>query len=117
MTTFAIGREPDLGTPHIRIEHKSVSRKHATLAEQGAGAYLLTDVGSSHGTFLQTDKGWRRITGCMVGLNDKVRFGKVITGIGDLLSRAETSAELPGAPVSITIERNPTTGEIIKTKK
>ena len=43
-----VGREPDSG---VCIEHRSVSRRHATLRALGGGAGILLDCGSANGTF------------------------------------------------------------------
>src|SRR5512141_3082585 len=69
--TYTIGREAG---NEIVIEDPQVSRRHATLTQQGA-SYVLEDIGSTNGTYVNG----KRVTapvllsdGDMVGLADTV---------------------------------------------
>lgn len=67
ITTF--GREPGVGGV---IDHASVSRVHAR-ADAREGGWLLTDLKSSNGTFVNDE----RVLCTPVGAGDRVRFGDV----------------------------------------
>ena len=53
---FAIGRE---SSNHLQIRHKSVSRRHCTIARNGTGL-VLEDLDSRHGTFVNGQPAKRR---------------------------------------------------------
>jgi pSer/pThr/pTyr-binding forkhead associated (FHA) protein len=70
---FNIGRISD---NDFQINHPSVSKIHATLYLNNAGALLVSDTGSTNGTFIN---GRRIAYGevCAVGDGDVLRFGDV----------------------------------------
>lgn len=67
-----IGRDPNVD---ISIPSPAVSRRHARLTRQGEG-YLLEDLGSSNGTFLN---GERLVVQRLLKSGDQIRFGQAIT--------------------------------------
>jgi len=67
-----IGRDPSVD---ITIPSAAISRRHAKLTREGE-AYMLEDLGSSNGTYLNDKKLTARLP-LMSG--DKIRFGKAIT--------------------------------------
>lgn len=58
-----------------QLEHSSISRLHATITCTD-GEYVLRDVGSSNGTFVNGSR-LARQRACMLGHQDQVRFGDV----------------------------------------
>jgi pSer/pThr/pTyr-binding forkhead associated (FHA) protein len=66
-----IGRSP---LCCLRIAHPVVSRLHARIERQGA-VYLLSDMGSANGTYLngrRLDKAHRLLDGDLIGLGSAV---------------------------------------------
>lgn len=114
MTTYIIGREPDPDSPRIVISDQTVSRRHATLCEEADGTFVICDTGSTSGTFLKTNGGWRRIMQANVRLGDSIRLGGVNTTIKELLDGAVIRPEEESL---LRVERNPETGEIVKRRK
>jgi ABC transport system ATP-binding/permease protein len=69
---ITIGRDPNVD---ITIPSPAVSRRHARLIREGEG-YLLEDLGSSNGTFLN---GERLLERRLLKTGDQIRFGQAIT--------------------------------------
>lgn len=91
---LTLGRNPGCD---VIIAEPSVSRRHAELVMQPDGRWRLTDVGSTHGTYLrQPDGSFQRITEAWVTPNDRFRLGQVSLKVADLL--AGVSAESPVTP-------------------
>lgn len=67
-----VGREPGVG---LTIENDSVSRKHAELRAEGQGAHVVTDLGSSNGTFVNGEALAPNLPKRLRD-GDKVRFGE-----------------------------------------
>ena len=82
--TSTIGRDPEC---EIVIDHDSISRRHATLSVAPMGGVLLTDLGSTNGTWLNG----KRVAGEMaVSAGDELRFGSV-----RVLAAASTGSNAP----------------------
>ena len=69
---IVIGRDPNVD---LTIPSPAVSRRHARLTREGEG-YLLEDLGSSNGTFLN---GERLLDRRLLKSGDQVRLGQAIT--------------------------------------
>ena len=69
---IVIGRDPNVD---LTFPSPAVSRRHAKLTRQGEG-YLLEDLGSSNGTFVN---GERLSTRRLLKAGDQIRFGQAIT--------------------------------------
>lgn len=82
MKRFSIGRGDG---NDIKIDHDSVSRRHAQLVERDDGHYQLIDLGSSNGTFYFAEGGWADTRGAMLGADDMVRIGEKSTSVAALL--------------------------------
>jgi ABC-type multidrug transport system ATPase subunit/pSer/pThr/pTyr-binding forkhead associated (FHA) protein len=67
-----IGRDPGID---VTIPSAAVSRRHARLTREG-DAYMLEDLGSSNGTYLN---GERLTARHLLMSGDKIRFGKAVT--------------------------------------
>ena len=82
-----IGRE---GSQPFQITDKEVSRKHAVLRSLPDETYLLEDLGSTYGTFIND----RKIIKAVVDANTEVRLGsQYILKISDLLAPFEKEKE------------------------
>ncbi|MEM8997501.1 MAG: FHA domain-containing protein, partial [Acidobacteriota bacterium] len=67
---MTVGRQPIAGN-QIVIEDAAISRQHARIQQNEAGDFVLTDLESSNGTFVNED----RITSHTLELGDSVQFG------------------------------------------
>lgn len=73
LRSLLIGRGIDCD---IRIDHDTVSRRHARLELLPGARMGLTDLGSSNGTSVEDDAQWRRIEREEVTADQAVRFGE-----------------------------------------
>jgi hypothetical protein len=68
---FEVGSAPDC---LLRLDHPTVSPRHATLELEGHNVRWISDTGSQHGTFINRQELAPRIK-VMVNLNDGIHFG------------------------------------------
>ena len=68
-----IGRAPGC---ELRLEHDSVSRRHATVEVTEEGYLAVSDNDSSNGSFLCRNGRWVRIKRVVLGAQDRIRFGE-----------------------------------------
>jgi len=73
MSKIRIGRSD---TNDIVLDDTSVSRKHAEIEDLGGGAWRLTDIGSSAGTFVKEAGKWTQISTADIDSDTEVRFGE-----------------------------------------
>lgn len=87
--TYLIGRAPEQAAsrPVIRIDHPTVSERHAELCVLN-GRYYLCDLGSRNGTWRRRKHGEERITDTAIDPDDDIRFGEVQLTVRDLLDTA-----------------------------
>ena len=72
----------------IVLDDDNISRLHAELTVTDDGRYYLVDCGSSNGTELRTNQGWRMIRQEFVKPEDEVRFaGKQILTVRELVRK------------------------------
>lgn len=105
----------------------TVSAEHATVEQTAeAGIWLLTDIGSSNGTFVKAQGKWVRLTPHVpvkVATDTGLRLGFMETTLGDLLRtsprvRAKQTRQAAAAPKahpeaqSGDYLRDPLTGEV-----
>ncbi len=83
-TRLTIGRR---GGNDVVIDDDSISRHHAELRADADGALTLHDLGSTNGTFVAEDGGWRRVESAPVGAEARLRLGQVETTVAELLAR------------------------------
>ena len=84
--TITIGRDPASSWP---IDYNAVSRNHAKFTKQGK-SYLLEDLGSSNGTFVNGNK----ISGAFLLKNgDKIGFGNSVKVRYEIISPAPAEEE------------------------
>jgi pSer/pThr/pTyr-binding forkhead associated (FHA) protein len=69
--SYVIGREG----ADVALDDPKVSRKHAELSLLGPGAYLVRDLASTNGTFVN---GKRVTDRCKLGADDVVRVGDTV---------------------------------------
>ena len=81
--SFAIGRA---NKNHLKIDDDSVAPQHARIQNQGE-AFLLKDLGSEHGTFVNN----RRITQKNIACGDTLRFGEVELEVIDPLESEQNN--------------------------
>ena len=79
---YAVGRDP---ASEIPLERDPVSRNHGELVRTGPGQWLVRDLGSTNGTFVNE----RKIDELALRNGDQVRFGDVVFKF--LTSRACTT--------------------------
>lgn len=91
-----IGRRPECA---IVVSHPTVSGRHAVVHAEG-GEYVLEDVGSHNGTFLNEERIAGRVK---LSHNDAIRFGDVIARFLDpaAVKPPAAAAEAPAEPATI----------------
>jgi len=89
-TTLTIGREPDAT---LFINHHIVSRRHA-MVTYANGCYLLRDLGSRNGTFLN-DKRLEPHSMHILHQHDKIRIGTAMSYLLQLRPLDQTGEALP----------------------
>lgn len=70
--TRTIGRSTEC---NLVLEHRSVSRSHATIQATTEGYLAVQDTSSSNGTFLHRNGQWIRVRKVILGTQDRIRFG------------------------------------------
>ena len=86
-----IGRDAETA---VRLDHQSVSRFHARLVNAGEERWVVEDLGSSNGTFVNGI----RVTGQVpLGHGDSVRFGTLALSFQDPLDHLLGGAGRRGA--------------------
>lgn len=112
--TMQIGRETSCG---LRLRSPRVSRLHAELVWADSGVALLTDAGSTHGTFVANKGKWEAIRHLELKSGMRVKFADTEYAADDLIRIARELER--GGPVnggrSIkpgVAKRNPDTGEV-----
>lgn len=107
-SAVTIGRSDDAT---IVIEHRSLSRMHATILREGDG-YVVTDLGSKNGTFLNN----QRIQHASLQNGDLLRCGEVVLRFQ--LTRAEPqqtgteSLPLPALTCSLPLRGQPLSSDV-----
>jgi pSer/pThr/pTyr-binding forkhead associated (FHA) protein len=97
LNNFTVGRDAAADIP---IADTSVSRLHAVISYAGAGLLMVTDKGSSNGTFVVSKGVARAIQSEKVSAADSIRFGSVEIGVADLLEILRQKSAAPAAKVA-----------------
>lgn len=101
MQEFIVGRDSTRVTIKIPDNQSTVSRVHAKLVPQGAGKYVLQDLGSSSGTFVQRANGWERVQQAYVTSNETIRLGDYVANVGQLVGQPGDQTVIGGlAPIA-----------------
>lgn len=128
--TIRIGRARDAD---VRIDSQGVSRVHAKLTIDDRGGYLISDLGSTNGTFIFRPNRWVRVHSEPVEADERLRIGDFETSAMELESIARWPASTDGAgqasrplaagrasqddvenrPAGVRVKRNPSTGEVV----
>lgn len=125
LRTLLIGRSADCD---IRLDHDTVSRRHARLELLSGARLALTDLGSSNGTHVEEGEAWSRIDYREVTADQPLRFGEFEVQLRALLEAFPAFAivlneeALSGEGLEFTAghatprherpRRNPSTGDI-----
>ena len=87
----------------IRVDHSSVSRRHATLRIGSDGTLQLCDERSRNGTYVRARNGtWDRISERDVQMSTRIRLGAHSTTVAGLINRLP--ADFP--PIRVLAERD-----------
>lgn len=125
MQKLLIGRISPADIIPTGNKQETVSAEHALLEQtEDPGIWVLTDLGSSNGTFVLTGNGWERLQPrrkAKVNTVTRLRFGFLETTLAELFNR-RTRVQTPPAPSPVPQNparggageyvRNPLTGEI-----
>lgn len=95
MQGFKVGRSRSCD---IVLSDESISREHARIMPQGNGHYELSDLGSTHGTYVEEGGQWLRIDEPVtVTRDDAVMLGRFQTTMRALLVNVDDSETEPEA--------------------
>lgn len=100
MVTYSIGR--DEGND-IVIEDLSVSRRHARIEELGDGQYMVIDLGSANGSYVEHSEDWQQFAEAEVTAAEALMLGEYRTTARDLIRRV-MKPRPPGATVIASAE-------------
>ena len=101
MGSLVVGRD---GSCDIVLDDSSVSRWHLKLDVDEEGAYRLTDLGSTNGTYVFKDREPVGVIEALVTLADRVKIGKCDFSVRELiaLSRGRGASTQDTATVKST---------------
>lgn len=94
MRTIKIGRSKD---NNCVFEPESVSRSHAVLTQDKNQRWVLKDLNSKHGTYVNG----KRITEIEVKNTDIIKFGVVTTCISGIIEKANETIVNPGPNIPV----------------
>lgn len=100
MVTYSIGRDE---ANDIVIEDLSVSRRHARIEELGSGQYIVIDLGSANGCYVEQSADWEPFAEAEVMATEAIMLGEYQTTARDLIRRV-AKPRPPGATVIASAE-------------
>jgi len=100
LVTYSIGR--DEGND-IVIEDLSVSRRHARIEELDDGRYMVIDLGSANGSYVEQSDDWQHFAEAEVVATEALMLGEYRTTARDLIRRV-VKPRPPGATVIASAE-------------
>lgn len=100
MVTYSIGR--DEGND-IVIEDLSVSRRHARIEELGDGQFMVIDLGSANGCYVEQSDDLQQFSEAEVMATEVIILGEYRTTARDLIRRV-AKPRAPGATVIASAE-------------
>ena len=80
-SAFTVGRHP---TCDVVLDDVTVSGRHAEVTWSEDGRVRITDRGSTNGTFVLVDHGWRPVGPARLDPSDRVRFGNCEVAVSRL---------------------------------
>lgn len=100
MGTYTIGRDE---TNDIIIDDSSVSRQHARIEELGRGRFLIVDLQSANGSFVEHNASWQQFGEAEVTERENLLLGDHQTTARDLLQLVAKPRQ-PGTTVMADAE-------------
>jgi len=100
LVAYSIGR--DEGND-IVIEDLSVSRRHARIEELGDGRYMVIDLSSANGSYVEQSEDWQKFAEAEVTATEALMLGEYRTNARDLVRRV-AKPRPPGATVIASAE-------------
>jgi predicted component of type VI protein secretion system len=100
LVTYSIGR--DEGND-IVVEDLSVSRRHARIEELGDGQYMVVDLGSANGCYVEQSDDWQQFAEAEVMATETIMLGEYRTTARDLIRRV-AKPRPPGETVIASAE-------------
>lgn len=100
MGTYTIGRDEN---NDIVIDDSSVSRRHARVEEIARGRFLIVDLQSANGCFVEHDARWRQFGEAEVTASESLLLGDHQTTARELIRRIAKPRQ-PGATVMAEAE-------------
>ena len=113
--TYLVGRDQRCD---VRLDHESVSRRHAEVVRLSDGRLFVTDRASRNRTFVRAGDDWRAIRQTFLQPADRVRFGACVMTAEELaalcLSDDGDDATASGKRVLENPMRDPETGKLVE---
>lgn len=108
-SVLSVGREPGIG---LLIDQGGVSRRHAEI-RYSAGQYVLRDLGSSNGTFIN-DVRLQANSSYVLKQKDVIRFGNAVkfTYVQRVLSGFEKRSAGAGTTAGVTLIQPPSQNDV-----
>lgn len=100
LVSYSIGRD---GANDIVIEDISVSRRHAHIEDLGDGRYVLFDLGSANGCFVEQSDDWQQFGEAEVQSTEPLMLGEYQTTARDLIRRI-SKPRPPGVTVMAAVD-------------
>lgn len=91
-TTHIVGRDLQCD---VRLDHSSVSRRHAEVVRLSGGRLYITDRATTNGTFIFDGGDWRKIRQAFLEPAGRVRFGDREMSAGGLRAQCHRHEPAP----------------------
>lgn len=101
MVTYSIGRD---GGNDIVIEDLSVSRRHARIEEIGDDRYMVIDLGSANGCYVEQLDNWQQFAEAEVQATETLMLGDYRTTARDVIRRVAKPRPPRGETVIASVE-------------
>lgn len=101
MVTYSIGRDE---RNDIVIEDLSVSRRHARIEVMGGDRYMVIDLGSANGCYVEQSDEWQQFAEAEVLPTQALMLGEYRTTARDVIRRIAKPRPSVGATVIASVE-------------